>query len=373
MRARRPLRRREGARRARPRGARRLARATRRRSTTCARTRRSPRRRAAGRRRGGRSRRATALAGAREAESRAARSPSTRPSARRSGSKPRRAPSPSSSPRPRGDLWPPAARPDHRRRRATRRRSARRSATISTPRSTPSAPAHWAETGAGDGDPRPAGGRRARSPTSSQAPAALAAPPARRSASSSSADGAAPARRARSPASGWSRREGDLWRWDGFTAAAEAPSAAARRLAEKNRLGDLEREAAEARERPSSCAHEAEAAPRPSREAAARETQAHRGRAPGAGSALDAARDAPRRGRARAKPSCGQRRSALQEAPDPPVGERGRGAERVQDAEAALADLAPGAGPRKPSARRARAAWPSAAPRPRRRAPRCSR
>ncbi len=43
-------------------------------------------------------------------------------------------------------------------------------------------------------------------------------------------------------------REGDLWRWDGFVAAAEAPTPAARRLAEKNRLGDLEREAQAARE-----------------------------------------------------------------------------------------------------------------------------
>ena len=42
--------------------------------------------------------------------------------------------------------------------------------------------------------------------------------------------------------------EGDLWRWDGFVAAAEAPTAAARRLAEKNRLGDLEREAEAARQ-----------------------------------------------------------------------------------------------------------------------------
>jgi chromosome segregation protein len=41
--------------------------------------------------------------------------------------------------------------------------------------------------------------------------------------------------------------DGDLWRWDGFTQAAEAPTAAARRLAEKNRLGDLEIEAEEAR------------------------------------------------------------------------------------------------------------------------------
>jgi chromosome segregation protein len=37
-------------------------------------------------------------------------------------------------------------------------------------------------------------------------------------------------------------REGDLWRWDGFAAAAEAPTAAARRLAEKNRLTDIGRQ-----------------------------------------------------------------------------------------------------------------------------------
>ncbi len=34
-------------------------------------------------------------------------------------------------------------------------------------------------------------------------------------------------------------KEGDLWRWDGFVAAAEAPTPAARRLVEKNRLGEL--------------------------------------------------------------------------------------------------------------------------------------
>ncbi len=43
-------------------------------------------------------------------------------------------------------------------------------------------------------------------------------------------------------------REGDLWRWDGLTGAAEAPSPAARRLAEKNRLGDLEQAAQAAQE-----------------------------------------------------------------------------------------------------------------------------
>ena len=35
-------------------------------------------------------------------------------------------------------------------------------------------------------------------------------------------------------------REGDVWRWDGFVAAADAPSAAAKRLAERNRLVSLE-------------------------------------------------------------------------------------------------------------------------------------
>ncbi|HRE21021.1 MAG TPA: AAA family ATPase [Rhabdaerophilum sp.] len=44
-------------------------------------------------------------------------------------------------------------------------------------------------------------------------------------------------------------REGDLWRWDGFTAAAEAPSSAARRLAERNRLAEIETQIEEARAR----------------------------------------------------------------------------------------------------------------------------
>ncbi|WP_029350484.1 AAA family ATPase [Bosea sp. 117] len=35
-------------------------------------------------------------------------------------------------------------------------------------------------------------------------------------------------------------REGDLWRWDGLSAAAEAPTPAARRLAERNRLAEVE-------------------------------------------------------------------------------------------------------------------------------------
>jgi chromosome segregation protein len=37
--------------------------------------------------------------------------------------------------------------------------------------------------------------------------------------------------------------EGDLWRWDGFQASSEAPTAAAQRLAQKNRLAELDKEA----------------------------------------------------------------------------------------------------------------------------------
>lgn len=42
-------------------------------------------------------------------------------------------------------------------------------------------------------------------------------------------------------------REGDVWRWDGFVAAAHAPTGAARRLAERARLVDIETELQQAR------------------------------------------------------------------------------------------------------------------------------
>ena len=41
--------------------------------------------------------------------------------------------------------------------------------------------------------------------------------------------------------------EGDLWRWDGFTVAAHAPTGAARRLAERGRLLSIEAELVTAR------------------------------------------------------------------------------------------------------------------------------
>jgi chromosome segregation protein len=42
-------------------------------------------------------------------------------------------------------------------------------------------------------------------------------------------------------------KAGDLWRWDGFVSAADAPSAAAQRLAQKNRLAELDAEIGEMR------------------------------------------------------------------------------------------------------------------------------
>ena len=41
-------------------------------------------------------------------------------------------------------------------------------------------------------------------------------------------------------------KDGDLWRWDGLVAAADAPTAAAQRLAQRNRLSDLEVESKDA-------------------------------------------------------------------------------------------------------------------------------
>lgn len=54
--------------------------------------------------------------------------------------------------------------------------------------------------------------------------------------------------------------EGAVWRWDGLTSAADAPSAAARRLAERNRLADLRAALSEAQQHADAAHREAEAA-----------------------------------------------------------------------------------------------------------------
>ncbi|MGI9481394.1 MAG: chromosome segregation protein SMC [Hyphomicrobiales bacterium] len=67
-------------------------------------------------------------------------------------------------------------------------------------------------------------------------------------------------------------KKGDLWRWDGFVAASEAPTAAAKRLAERNRLGDLQVQA----EAASSAANEARTAYEEARQRVEQAVQAER-------------------------------------------------------------------------------------------------
>jgi chromosome segregation protein len=69
-------------------------------------------------------------------------------------------------------------------------------------------------------------------------------------------------------------REGDLWRWDGYTAAADAPTAAATRLAERNRLGGLEEAEASARAAAEAAKQAFEAARQRSEAATARDRAA---------------------------------------------------------------------------------------------------
>src|SRR5205814_2522322 len=86
-------------------------------------------------------------------------------------------------------------------------------------------------------------------------------------------------------------REGDLWRWDGFAAAAHAPTGAARRLAERGRLQALESELAAARIEVEGKKHTLEAAEAALAGAGAAETEA-RERWREAQHSTDAAREA---------------------------------------------------------------------------------
>nr|MDX3809400.1 chromosome segregation SMC family protein [Bosea sp. (in: a-proteobacteria)] len=107
------------------------------------------------------------------------------------------------------------------------------------------APTHWRETGSGEGDPALPAGAEALA-QSVKGPSALG----RRLAQIgvvTRVEGEK-LRALLHPGQILVSREGDVWRWDGFTSAADAPSPAARRLAETNRLDDLQREAIAARE-----------------------------------------------------------------------------------------------------------------------------
>ncbi|KRE18000.1 chromosome segregation protein SMC [Bosea sp. Root381] len=143
-------------------------------------------------------------------------------------------------------------------------------------------PSHWRETGPGDADPDPVLPEGAEPLTAHvRGPAAL-----QRRLSQIGVvprENGARLREALKLGQRLVSREGDIWRWDGFTSAAEAPSPAARRLAEKNRLGDLEREAQAAREDVEEARKALDLAAQEARAATQTET-----------SALDAARQARR-------------------------------------------------------------------------------
>jgi len=133
--------------------------------------------------------------------------------------------------------------------------------------------------------------------------------------------------------------EGDLWRWDGFVSTAEAPTPAAQRLVEKNRLGDLSRQAEAARQAAALARAEAGRAHAALSEAAAAESVTRQS-ARAARAAVDAARDrlaASERRRAQTL----SRLSALDEALARAEAQRREAAERKAQHEAALDDLAP--------------------------------
>jgi len=135
--------------------------------------------------------------------------------------------------------------------------------------------------------------------------------------------------------------EGDLWRWDGFVAAAHAPTGAARRLAERNRLADIEteletaradvedkRRAVEAARQALQAAAEAESAARAANRERQHEAHAARDR-------HDAAEREINRHAARL--------SALAEAKARLTANRDEAAAARSEAEAALVGLAPAA------------------------------
>ncbi|MET3520663.1 chromosome segregation protein SMC [Mesorhizobium abyssinicae] len=107
-------------------------------------------------------------------------------------------------------------------------------------------------------------------------------------------------------------RDGALWRWDGLTASADAPTAAAQRLAQKNRLAELDAEAVQA----TRILREAEAALAQAEQALRQASEAERN-ARQAGRDAQHGLDAARNALAEAEKAGGElvsRRAALDEA-----------------------------------------------------------
>ena len=129
--------------------------------------------------------------------------------------------------------------------------------------------------------------------------------------------------------------EGALWRWDGYRASADAPTAAAQRLAQKNRLAELENEAVAAR----AAVHAAEAALAEAEGAVANAVEAERqarARLREASQAAGAARDALA-GAEKAAGELASRRSALEDSRRRLAEDHEEALKAVADAEAAFA------------------------------------
>jgi len=197
------------------------------------------------------------------------------------------------------------------------------------------APAHWALSGNGEADPPlPAGVQPLADLVN--APAALRRR-LRQIGLVERADGAR-LRSALAPGQRLVSREGDVWRWDGLTVAADAPSAAARRLFERNRLGELRTAAAAARDEAEALAARAEAAQAAVRRAAEEEAAAF-----DSATMMRRGLDSVRERLAAAQRRRGEvaaRRSALEEAASRLAGERDEALARRAATAAQLEGLA---------------------------------
>jgi chromosome segregation protein len=133
--------------------------------------------------------------------------------------------------------------------------------------------------------------------------------------------------------------EGDVWRWDGFVAAAHAPTGAARRLAERARLVDIENELEQARIDASARRQALETAEAELKVASSAESSAR-----DAWRAAQREADAARERHANTEREINRhaaRKSALAEAHNRLNADRGEAQSAHESADAALAELPP--------------------------------
>ena len=194
------------------------------------------------------------------------------------------------------------------------------------------APAHWGDAIAQDGDPALPEGVRSLAEMV-RAPGELA----RRLAQIGvieAGDGARLQALLR-PGQRLVSKNGALWRWDGLTASADAPTAAAQRLAQKNRLAELDAEVREATQRLRAAEDGHAATETAVREAVEAEKAAREAWRAGQRT-LEEARDELARAE-RAAGELASRRTALEESRQRIVESRDEAAANAREAETALA------------------------------------